>query len=148
MDLEIIIQNEVSQPKKDKYVITCMWNLNKMMQINFTRKTEMKCGYQRGKGRRINEELGINISTLHIYKIDNQQGPTVQHPQPHPILFPSHAPTSPPLLPKHPTREKTPDSRVFQILSWNPGPPEQKWLRDLKPLFIPPILFTQMTARW
>jgi len=29
---------------------------------------------------------------------------------------------------------------VFQILSWNPGLPEQKWLRDLKHLFTTPYI--------
>ena len=33
-------------------------------------------GYQRGSGE-INQEFGINIYTLLIYKLDSQQGPTI-----------------------------------------------------------------------
>jgi len=38
MDLEIIIQSKVSQTEKDKYHITYMWNLIKMIQKNLFKK--------------------------------------------------------------------------------------------------------------
>ena len=41
-------------------------------------------GYQKGKTG-INQEFGIKIHTT-IYKIDNQQGPTIQHRKLYPIF--------------------------------------------------------------
>ena len=38
MDLEIVILSEVSQTQKDKYYITYMWNLKKMVQMNLFTK--------------------------------------------------------------------------------------------------------------
>ena len=64
MGLEIITLSEVSQTEKDKYDITNMWNLIKMMQKNlFTKQKQTQrfqnqaYGYQRGNmaGR---DELG------------------------------------------------------------------------------------------
>ena len=40
LDLEIIILSEVNQTEKDKYDITYMWNLKKIVQINIF-KTEV-----------------------------------------------------------------------------------------------------------
>ena len=60
IDLEMIIQSEVSQTEKDKY-ITYMWNLKKMIQMNlFTKQKpthshrKQNYGYQRGKRGGIN----------------------------------------------------------------------------------------------
>ena len=62
-----------------------MWNLkNNANELIY--KTEMESqrqktniGYQTGKkGRGINWEYGIN-RYYYIYKVDKQQGPTVQH---------------------------------------------------------------------
>ena len=39
--LGIIIVCEVSQKEKDKYDISCIWNLKKIMQMNLFTKTEM-----------------------------------------------------------------------------------------------------------
>ena len=63
-----------------------MWNLKKndtneliTEQKQTHRFRKQTYGYQRGKvGRGINQEFGTNIHTT-TYKIDNQQGPTVQH---------------------------------------------------------------------
>ena len=40
MDLESVIQSEVSQKEKNKYILMhiCMWNLGKMVQINLFAK--------------------------------------------------------------------------------------------------------------
>ena len=38
MDLEIVIQSEVSQMKKDKYGIFYMWNVKKMVQMSLFSK--------------------------------------------------------------------------------------------------------------
>ena len=47
------------------------------------RHRKQTCGYQWGKGAGggggINQEFGINRQHTTIYKIDKQQGPTVQH---------------------------------------------------------------------
>ena len=86
MDLEIIILSEVSQTGKDKYpMISLICGIYNMRQRNLFRKqkqthrhTKQTYGYQRGKGR---DKLGVwdqQIQTT-TYKIDKQQGPTVQH---------------------------------------------------------------------
>ena len=38
MDLETVIQSEVSQKKKDKYNITYMWNQKKKVQMDLFTK--------------------------------------------------------------------------------------------------------------
>ena len=38
-------------------------------------------------GGETNQEIGINISTLLIYKIDNHQKPTVQHMEFYSVFF-------------------------------------------------------------
>ena len=49
--------------------------------INEThRHRKQTYGYQRGRGGGINEEFGVDVYTLlYIYKIDKQQGSTVEH---------------------------------------------------------------------
>ena len=67
----------------DKYMITHMWNLKKVIPMNLSTKQKQThrykkytYGYQRGNEYRgINQEFGINIHTP-TYKINNQQGPT------------------------------------------------------------------------
>ena len=57
MDLEIIIQSEVSQTEKDKYhVISLICGVRNMTQMNLFMKkkhthrhSKQTCGYQRGK---------------------------------------------------------------------------------------------------
>ena len=46
MDLEIIILSEVSQTEKDKYHITYMWNLIKMIQKNLFIRQKQTPGFQ------------------------------------------------------------------------------------------------------
>ena len=57
MDLESVMQSEVSQTEKDEYHISYTWNLKKRVQMNlFTKqKQSHRCkkqtyGYQAGKG--------------------------------------------------------------------------------------------------
>ena len=71
MDVEIIILSKVSQTDKDKYHITYMQNLKKMIQINLFTKQEQThrhrkqtYSYQRGKVWR-RDKLGI--WKLHIH---------------------------------------------------------------------------------
>ena len=93
MDLEIIILSEVTQTEKDKlYYITYMWNLKKMIKMDFlqdkNRLIDIKnkfmvkqtC-YQRGKdiGGHINQEFGVNKYTLLQIKQINNKEQTVQH---------------------------------------------------------------------
>ena len=63
MDLESVIQSEVSQKEKNKYSNTYMGNLEKMVQNNLFAGQEPRCrhkewirGYSRGKGEW--QELG------------------------------------------------------------------------------------------
>ena len=65
MDLEIIILSKVSQTEKDKYhMLSHMWNLKKMIQMNlFTKQKQTHrlrkqiYGYQGGRGER--DRLGV-----------------------------------------------------------------------------------------
>ena len=85
MDLEIVILNKVRQ--KEKYhMISFRWNLKKMKQTNLlqnrNRLTELENelvvnGGRLGEG----DDQGVWDQQVHtsVFKIDNQQGPTVQH---------------------------------------------------------------------
>ena len=66
MDLEIILLSEVGQTEKDKYHITFMWNLKKMIQMNLFiklkqthRHRKQTYGYQKGKGGGGRDRLGV-----------------------------------------------------------------------------------------
>ena len=67
MDLEIIILSEVSQTEKDKYhMMSYVWNLKKMIQMNlFTkqkwtyRHRRQTYGYQRGELGVWGDKLGV-----------------------------------------------------------------------------------------
>lgn len=91
MDLEIIILSKVTQTKMRSLD---MWNLKKKkIQMNFYAKQKQPhrhgkqtYSHQRGKGAGINSEVGINIYMLLIHKIDNPQGPTVEHRELHSML--------------------------------------------------------------
>ena len=60
--------------------------------MNLLNKTEIDSDIE-NKGERWEEgqinwqEFGINIYTVHLNKVDNQQGPTVQHRELYSILF-------------------------------------------------------------
>ena len=85
MDLEIVILNKVRQ--KEKYhMISFRWNLKKMKQTNLlqnrNRLTDLENelvvnGGRLGEG----DDQGVWDQQVHtsVFKIDNQQGPTVQH---------------------------------------------------------------------
>ena len=88
MDLEIIILSEVSRTEKDKYhmilLIWGIWNFKKRYKWTYLpnrkRLTDIENKLMVSKGEAaegINEEVGINIHNTTIYKMDNQQGPTV-----------------------------------------------------------------------
>ena len=76
------------------YDIPYMWSVkNDMNELIYKTETdsqtqETNVWLPKGKGSRggINQEVGINIYTT-IYKIDNQQGPTVQHRELCSILY-------------------------------------------------------------
>ena len=87
MDLEIIILSEVSQTEKNKYHMTfliCGIQKNDTNELIY--KTEIDSQTQKAnlwlpKGKQGRDKLGVwdlNIHTT-IYKIDNQQEPTVKH---------------------------------------------------------------------
>ena len=90
MELETIILSEVKSERKRQIscAITYMWNLKYDTKTliyetetdSQTQRTDL--WFSRGKHGTggINQKPGINTNTLTtIYKIDNQQGPTVQH---------------------------------------------------------------------
>ena len=52
-------------------------NLNKKQKQTY-RHRKQTYGYKRGSGGGIDQELRRNIHTT-TYKIDNQQGPSIQH---------------------------------------------------------------------
>ena len=77
MDLESVIQSEVSQKEKNKYSNTYMGNLGKMVQNNLFAGQEPRCrhrewirGYSRGKGEW--QELGSYYGYIHN-RVSNRQ---------------------------------------------------------------------------
>ena len=85
MNLEIITLNEVSQEKKRQIPcdITYMWNLNydtNLQNRNRIRDIEDRFVSAKGQGVR-GGGLGVwgeQMQTI-IYRMDKQQGPTVEH---------------------------------------------------------------------
>ena len=88
MDLEVIILCKVSQIEKDKYIILFTCRIQKNDTDELIYKTETDSQTQRmnlmvagvkDRGRR--DSQGIWDQEVHtaIFKMDNQQGPTVQH---------------------------------------------------------------------
>ena len=83
MDFENIMLTEISQTEKDKYcmilLICGIWKYNKVMNKTKKKLTyryrEQTSGYQCREGR----EEGVWDWHVHtaIFKMDNQQGPTV-----------------------------------------------------------------------
>ena len=86
IDLEIIILSEVSQTERQIYDMICIWKLKKwytwtyFQNRNTCADRKQTCGYQRGKevGEGWIRSLELTDNTT-VYKIDNQQGPTIQH---------------------------------------------------------------------
>ena len=80
MDREMIILSLSEREKQMSRDITYMWNIKKMVQLNFYTKQKETHGcrqqnysQQRGKEERINLECWINRSTLsHIKQIKNK----------------------------------------------------------------------------
>ena len=91
MDLEIIILSEVSQTKKDiicpSYDIPYRWNLTRNDTNELTNKRERESQTQRTNlwllGRRMggmdSQGMWDGHTYTAIFKMDNQQGPPVQH---------------------------------------------------------------------
>ena len=86
MELEMITLSEVSQTEKDKYhMISFIRVIFKMIQMNlFTKQKQLKDlenelmfigGNCWGEG--YIGSLGLTCTHTNIFKIDNQQGPTV-----------------------------------------------------------------------
>ena len=90
MNLEIIILSEVSLTEKDKYHLYVMGIFLFMKQKQTPGLGKQIYGYQREKrAGGINEEFGINIYTQYIviYKINKEQGPTIQHKELYSISY-------------------------------------------------------------